>query len=99
MSDAARIPEVSSNDKIGRNSVNSPPDFIVEIMNPSNSGREFFYKLQYYLEAGVREYWMIDPEIKKVLVHVYKDGHYISTSYKENACIPVAVLPGLEINL
>ena len=90
---------VCDKDKLGKGSVNGPPDLAVEIMSPSNSNKEMFYKFQYYLEAGVREYWMIDPEIKKVQVHVYKDGHYISKGYKESACIPVAVLPGLEINL
>jgi Uma2 family endonuclease len=47
----------------------------------------------------VREYWIIDPEGKKVQVHLYENGHYLSTGFKENARIPVNILPGLEIAL
>ena len=85
--------------KIGKNSVNGAPDLILEIMSPSNTRRELFLKFQYYLEAGVREYWVIDPDEKKVQVHVYENGHYISTVYRDNTGIPVNVLPGLFVNL
>jgi Uma2 family endonuclease len=90
---------VCDKDKLGKGSVNGAPDLAIEIMSPSNSHRELFLKFQYYLEAGVREYWVIDPETKKVQVHVYENGHYISTLYKENAHITVSVVPGLEIAL
>jgi Uma2 family endonuclease len=84
--------------KLGR-AVNGPPDLAVEILSPSNSQKELLLKFQYYLEAGVREYWVIYPEEKKVQVHVYENGHYLSTVYKETARISVTVLPGLEIAL
>ena len=85
--------------KLAKNSVNGAPDLVIEIMSPSNSHRELFLKFQYYLEAGVREYWIIYPEEKKVQVHIYENGHYISTVYKDNAGIPVSILPGLVISL
>jgi Uma2 family endonuclease len=85
--------------KLAKNSVNGAPDLLVEIVSPSNSHRELFLKFQYYLEAGVKEYWVIDPEEKKVQVHIYENGHFISTGYKENASISAAILPGLIINL
>jgi Uma2 family endonuclease len=90
---------VCDKDKLGKGSVNGPPDLAIEIVSPSNSHRELFIKFQYYLEAGIREYWVVDPEEKKIQVHIYENGHYISTGYKENACISVAVLPGLNIDL
>jgi Uma2 family endonuclease len=79
--------------------VNGPPDLAIEIVSPSNSHKELFMKFNYYLEAGVREYWVVDPEEKRIQVHVYENGRYISTSYRENACISVTVLPGLNIDL
>jgi len=85
--------------KLGKGSVNGPPDLVVEIASPSNSRRELFIKFQYYLKAGVREYWVIHPEEEGVEVHIYENGHYISTAYKGNARVPVTVLPGLEIPL
>ena len=90
---------VCDNGKLGKGSVNGPPDLAIEILSPSNSDRDLLYKFQCYLEAGVREYWVIYPEQKRVQVHIYENGHYLSTLYKENACIPVTVLPGLDIPL
>jgi Uma2 family endonuclease len=90
---------VCDKDKLGKGSVNGIPDMVIEIYSPSNSHRELFLKFLYYLEARVREYWVIDPETRKVLVHVHENGHYITTLYKENAHIAVSVVPGLEIAL
>jgi Uma2 family endonuclease len=88
---------VCDKDKLGKNSVNGPPDLVVEILSPSNTHSQLFLKFHYYLEAGVREYWIIDPTSKKVQVHIYDNGHYKTTIFKENVCIPVFVLPGLDI--
>jgi len=90
---------VCDKNKIARNSIDGSPDLVIEIVSPSNTHSELFLKFQYYLEAGVREYWVIDPETKKVQVHIYENGHYISTIYKDNVTIPVTILPGLEIAL
>jgi Uma2 family endonuclease len=68
-------------------------------VSPSNGQRELFLKFQIYLEAGVREYWVIEPEVKQVQVHVYEKGHYISSIYKNDAVIPVSILPPLSIDL
>ncbi|MCL2243160.1 MAG: Uma2 family endonuclease [Treponema sp.] len=90
---------VCDKNKIDKGSVNGAPDLIIEIASPSNSHSELFLKFNYYLKAGVREYWVIYPDIKKVSVHVYENSRYISTAYEDNEIIPVTVLPGLEIRL
>ena len=72
---------------------------IIEIVSPSNTHGELFRKFNYYLEARVREYWVIDPESRIAHVHIYENGHYISNTYSDNDRIPVAVLEGLEISL
>ena len=90
---------VCDKDKIAKSSVNGPPDLVIEILSPSNTHGEQFYKFQYYLEAGVREYWVIEPEEKRVQVHIYENGHFLSSSYKGNDRIPVTILPGMDIAL
>jgi len=90
---------VCDKEKLGKGSVNGAPDLVVEILSPSNTHKELFYKFQYYLEAGVREYWLIDPEGKKLQVHISENGHFISSGYKGNDNVPVTVLPGLNIAL
>ena len=90
---------VCDKDKLSKNSVDGAPDLVVEIPPPLDSCHEWFLKFEYYMKAGVREYWVIAPEEKKAQVHIYKDGHYISTAYEDNDHIPVTVLPGLDIAL
>jgi Uma2 family endonuclease len=90
---------VCDKDKLSKGSVDGAPDLVVEIVSPSNTHSELFLKYQYYMQAGVREYWTIDPERKKVQVHIYEDGHYISTLYEKNDHVAVTILPGLNIAL
>ncbi len=49
--------------------VNGAPDFITEILSPSNRYHDMFRKLGKYRRAGVREYWIVDPEKKRVTVY------------------------------
>jgi len=90
---------VCDESKLDKGSVNGPPDLAIEIVSPSNTYSELFRKFNYYLKAGAREYWVIDPESKIVSVHVYESGRYISATYSDNDRVPVAVLEGLEISL
>jgi Uma2 family endonuclease len=90
---------VCDSDKLSKGSVDGPPDLVIEIVSPSNSQRELFLKFQIYLDAGVREYWVIEPKEKKVQVHILENGHFISSVYKEDAVISVTTLPPLSIDL
>jgi Uma2 family endonuclease len=85
--------------RIGKNSVDGPPDLVIEISSPSNSFGEMFKKFQLYLEAGVREYWIIRPEAKQVQVHVLEEGRYLSSVYHQDAVIPVSILPPFSLDL
>jgi Uma2 family endonuclease len=90
---------VCDKDKLSKGSVDGAPDLVVEILSPSNYDSYLFLKFHYYLKAGVREYWLIDPETRQVQVHIYENGHYLSSIYEDNDHIPVTVLPGLNIAL
>jgi Uma2 family endonuclease len=90
---------VCDKDKLSKGSVDGAPDLVVEIVSPSNTHSELFLKFQYYMKAGVREYWVIDPDARQVQVHIYENGHYISTIYENNDHIPITVLLGLDIAL
>ena len=85
--------------KIAKSSIDGAPDLVIEIVSPSNTHSELFLKFQYYMKAGVKEYWVIDPERKNVQVHIYENGRYITSLYEDNARIPVIVLAGLEVDI
>lgn len=49
--------------------VSGAPDFVIEILSPSNRRHDMFLKLNKYRFSGVREYWIVDPEHLKVTVY------------------------------
>jgi len=86
--------------KLDGKSVRGAPDFIIEILSPSSYRRDLFIKLNKYMQAGVREYWVVNPEIRAVSAHILKDGVYMISAYgDENEAVPVHVLEGCVINL
>ncbi|GHU88506.1 hypothetical protein FACS189476_05730 [Spirochaetia bacterium] len=85
--------------KLSKGSCDGAPDLVIEIVSPSNTVQEIVKKFNYYLDAGVREYWVVNPDDKTVQVHVLKEGHFVSTIYKNDNTIPVSILPGLGIDL
>jgi len=75
------------------------PDFIIEILSPSTAGHDRVVKLQQYLKAGVREYWIVDPDTKIVQIFILEGDRYFTTAYADTDIAPVSVLPGCEIIL
>jgi Uma2 family endonuclease len=53
------------------------PDLIMEILSPSNNKKELQNKYEVYKESGVREYWIIHPYEKTLLVYTLADGTYV----------------------
>ena len=56
-------------DKILRSHVYGAPDMVIEILSPSTRKKDMGLKLKKYITARVREYWMVDPDKKKVVVY------------------------------
>ena len=60
---------ICDQNKISYDGVNGAPDFLVEIVSPNNKRNDYYRKLDLYGKRGVREYWIIDPMKKCVVVH------------------------------
>jgi Uma2 family endonuclease len=85
--------------KISEKGCTGAPDLIVEILSPTSAGRDKLLKFNQYLKAGVREYWIIEPESKTVQAFILENGRYIATSYGETDTVPVQILEDCEISL
>lgn len=45
------------------------PELVIEILSPSNRKKDAVLKVNKYLDAGVRELWLVDPDNRKVIVY------------------------------
>lgn len=61
--------------KICKWGINGAPDFCLEIVSESTGRKDYIKKLQKYTEAGVKEYWIIDPFRKALVVYHWKDDY------------------------
>lgn len=52
---------------------NGAPDFIIEIVSPSSRKMDYSTKNAAYSNAGVREYWIVDPEKERTTVYRYEE--------------------------
>jgi len=70
------------------------PDLVVEILSPSTRSKDMILKLYKYQNAGVREYWIIDPKYKTVTVHFFDGEEYQPQIYDFTSKIPIAISGG-----
>ena len=62
-------------DRIGEQAY-GPPDLVVEVLSPGTWRTDRHEKFSEYAQAGVREYWMVDPDAGAVEVFVLREGAY-----------------------
>ena len=72
------------------------PPFVIEILSPSTRSKDLLLKSYKYHAAGVHEYWIVDPEKKRVTVYDYdRDPEGTeNTVYTFDQTIPVACSGG-----
>ncbi len=63
--------------KLDDKGCNGAPDLMVEILSPNNSKYDVDTKFRLYEESGVKEYWMVEPTEKIVLVYTLQNEKYI----------------------
>jgi len=90
---------VCDTEKLDDKGCNGPPDLIIEIISPSTAKYDRIYKFRKYQNAGVKEYWIADPETKSVQVCVLDNNRYVLSIYDETEKIPVHVLKKCVIDL
>ena len=69
------------------------PAFVAEVLSPSNRAHDLIRKLYKYKNAGVREYWVIDPENRMVLVYDFEKGKPVQ-EYSFQDTIPILISGG-----
>jgi Uma2 family endonuclease len=85
--------------KRGPEGCRGAPDLVVEILSPSNIAEEYVRKFNLYMQAGVREYWIVAPLSKTVQAFVLQNGAYVGTVCNSGGVLPSVVLEGFSIAL
>ena len=57
--------------------IEGAPDLLVEILSPSTARRDRGEKLVVYAQSGVREYWIVDPEVRQIEFLVNEAGRFV----------------------
>ena len=74
------------------------PTLVIEILS-SDPGHDRVEKFNAYLQAGVQEYWIVDPVDKIVSVYILENNKYIAQNYSGSGIIPANALKGCKIDL
>ena len=87
---------ICNKDKLTEKGLNGAPDIAIEVVSPGNANHDYVTKLDKYQRAGVREYWIINPEIEKTLVMNFENPANTG-EYDFEETLTSGVLEGLEI--
>lgn len=64
---------VCDKEKIDQRGICGTPDLVVEILSPGDSKKEVRLKYELYEEAGVKEYWIINPVEENLVIYILND--------------------------
>ena len=81
---------VCDRNKVRRKRVFGAPDMIIEILSPSSARKDSFLKLHKYANAGVREYWIIDPDREVVIQYFFEESE-IPKIYGFSDTVPIRI--------
>ncbi|MFC7391843.1 Uma2 family endonuclease [Scopulibacillus cellulosilyticus] len=91
---------VCDENKIDNKRIIGPPDLAAEILSPSTAKNDRILKFNKYEEAGIKEYWIVDPYNQVIEVYLLEDGTYQRQGmFFRKDVIKVNILSDLEIDL
>ena len=91
------ISVICDKNKISDKGCHGAPDWVIEIVSPSTKQMDYYKKLFKYRTAGVREYWVVDPERK--LVTVYNFERDTMEEYPFGEEVPAGIYEGFSVKV
>jgi Uma2 family endonuclease len=87
---------------VGERNARGAPDMAVEVLSPSTRRRDEITKRRLYERTGVREYWVVDPELETVKVYRVREGLLIKQpelSLEASDVLASPLLPDMRLPL
>ena len=81
-----------------RGFIDGPPDVAIEIVSPDSVDRDYVAKRAMFEQAGVGEYWILDPDHHRATFLRLQEGKFIEVAPVQNI-FRSQVLPGFEIDV
>ncbi|GAB6153123.1 Uma2 family endonuclease [Desulfosporosinus burensis] len=77
------------------------PNLVIEILSPSTARTDRLLKFNMYEKFGVKEYWIVEPDMKLVSVFILQDNNRYGRPelYTETSNVEVSTFPDLVIDL
>ncbi|MBK1717900.1 Uma2 family endonuclease [Thiocystis violacea] len=84
--------------RIERNAIRGAPDWVVEVLSPGTASRDHIAKRRIYESAGVREYWLVHPEDRLLMIYRLEQGVYGKPEVQElHGETAIGILPEVII--
>lgn len=69
--------------KLDEKGCHGAPDWVIEIVSPSSKTMDYIRKCALYEAADVREYWIVDPKERMVMVYDFEQGTLKQYAFSE----------------
>ena len=79
---------------LGAKALDGAPDLTLEILSPATRAKDMLLKLHKYQNAGVKEYWIVDPDHDTVLVYDLRSDDFYPGKYDFDSVIPIHISEG-----
>jgi Uma2 family endonuclease len=79
----------------------STPELVAEVLSPSTRAEDTMRKSREYAEGGIDQYWVVDPELRRIDVFVNREGEWEPVLHVDDATRTgtVAVEPHGEVTV
>jgi Uma2 family endonuclease len=72
------------------------PDWVIEIVSPGSRRMDYSTKVFKYRSAGVREYWIVDPDKKRIIIWDFENDNNEEFSFSDS--VTSVIYPELSID-
>lgn len=91
---------VNKNDPRKQNAFWTGADLVVEVVSPDDPKRDLVDKRREYAQAGIPEYWIVNPQTESITVLHLRDGRYIEHGlFARGDTATSATLAGIEVDV
>lgn len=91
------ISVICDQSKLDEKGCHGAPDWVIEIVSPSSKPRDYMTKLFKYRTVSVREYWIVDPDKRMVMVYGFEKDTVEQYNFGDD--VPVGIYDGFSIRI